>query len=488
MISFKNIKAERLSSQGRKSKYLIDSKECFAEEVALLHYKKEGYDGIWAENSYWWMLLSLLFWHVIFAKIERLIPDSKSFMQLNGMPSDLFEEEFYERRRDLIRNRCQELLHGDIIQKLIESYEENYGKNCRLIEDWNAFSIDELAIPLKLVEREKLLKIFHRLLSDFNNNRRGLPDLILYNDNELFFAEVKSENDSITEDQLKWHDFLSKLGFKVELALINHTKRQIENKKRIYKPSSGKVTITFGYSTSKYREEAIDFIKRQETYFTEGEGKEKIYGATFEINEDDIEKIYKLLDYTTGWKTQKVIVNGEQMKSGTLRSALWCFRKKCTENKPLDYCETDDYRNKHLKSGCKGIYAFDEKLKDGLENGQWLNYGYVDTSFQKWIFNKEELKSRIKKLIEDIQLCPLFKDDNIWGLVEDLPPEIDPKTDEEWAFISANYDYWFWHNGKWLSNFGDTNFPGIHFMIGVKKLTPKEKMDVISRSHEYKII
>lgn len=481
MISFKNIKVEKLSSQRGKSKYLIDGEKCFAEEVALLHYKKEGYSGIWSENSYWWMLLSLLFWHIIFAKLEGLIPyDSEEHMQFSGMPPDLFKEEFYERRKYLIRNRCQELLMGDIIQKLIESYEENYGKNCRLIEDWNAFSLDELVIPLKLVEKEKLLKIFHRLLSNFNNNRRGLPDLILYNDNRFFFAEVKSENDKITEDQLKWHDFLSRLGFKVELVLINHTKKQIENKKKIYKPGSGKVTIKFGYSTSKYRGEAIKFIKKQRTYFTKGEGKEKIYGATFEINENNVEKIYKLLDYTTGWKTQKVIVNGEQMKSGALRSALWCFRKKCMENEPLDYCEKDDYTKKHLKSGCKGIYTMDEKLKNGLEYGEWLSYGYVDTSIQKWIFNKEELKSRIKELIKDIRLCPLFKDNNIWALVEDLPSKIDPKIDKEWAFISANYEYWFWHDGKWLNTLGDSNFPGIHFMIGVKKLTSEEK-DAILR-------
>lgn len=157
MISFKDIEVERLSSQGGKSRYLIDGEECFAEEVALLHYKKEGYDGIWSENSYWWMLLSLLFWHIIFAKIEGFY-DFEKYMQLNGMPPDLFKEEFYERRRSLIRNRCQELLYGDIIQKLIESYDENYGKNCRLIENWNAFSLGELSIPLKLVEKEKLLK------------------------------------------------------------------------------------------------------------------------------------------------------------------------------------------------------------------------------------------------------------------------------------------------------------------------------------------
>lgn len=109
----------------------------------------------------------------------------------------------------------------------------------------------------------------------------------------------------------------------------------------------------------------------------------------------------------------------------------------------------------------------------------------MDTSIQKWIFNKEELKSKIKELTEDIRLCPLFKGNNIWDLVKNLPSEIDPKIDEEWAFISANYDYWFWHEGKWLNTFGDSNFPGIHFMIGIKKVTPEEKGDAISRFHKY---
>ncbi len=70
------------------------------------------------------------------------------------------------------------------------------------------------------MDNSTFLAILERLISNFNENRRGLPDLIVYNENKLFFSEVKGENDRISAKQREWNKFLSKqLELKIDLFL-----------------------------------------------------------------------------------------------------------------------------------------------------------------------------------------------------------------------------------------------------------------------------
>jgi len=129
MISTKSIELTRAPAKGKgKIRYIIDDNECLAEEAAIFHYKSLGYKASWTENIYWWILTSLLFWDVIFAKVEGAIGivvdgvrtemdvDDERFdrlfeesIKMNGMPADMFSEEFFERRRSLLENRVKEL-------------------------------------------------------------------------------------------------------------------------------------------------------------------------------------------------------------------------------------------------------------------------------------------------------------------------------------------------------------------------------------------
>jgi len=497
MISYKSIKLQKVENRQKgKAKYIIDGNEYFAEQAAIEHYQSLQYKAIWSENTYWWMLMSLFFWDIIFAKTRgalsviingvkrELDPSDERFeqlfnqtIQMNGMPADFFTPEFYQRRKDIIKNRIQELKHSVLEQKLKESYKQNYGKNCRLIENWDKYKIDELLISAQKVDSEKLIKILERLISNFNENRSGLPDLIVFDGKDFFFSEVKSEKDKLSEKQIEWHDFLSvTLGFKVELFLINHTEPQINQIKTLYMPSSKEVTVTFGASSSKKRDEAIKFVQEQESYFTQGEGKEQIFGARFKINEHDIEDLYKMLDLTSGWKTQKIEIDGEIIKSTELRNSLWCFREKVKQHASSDYCKKREYDNKANKSGC-GNFSFTE-----LENEEWQDFGYIDTAKGEWIFDHKRINEKIEEEIDRLKYCPLFEAKKVRNLVKRIPEKVNPKIDKDWAFISNDYERWFWYENRWLNTLGETNFPGLGVMVGIEKLDRKDINEAVRYS------
>ena len=195
-IHFVSYNANKIETQKRgKSKYLIGEKSLFAEELAIKYYESMGYNASWTENYYWWFLMALIFWDEIFAPIDGVFNMMPLYSRMNDMPNDFFKPEFYPKRKNLIHNKIATLQNADIASEISKSYKKNYGKCCRPIEDWNRYTLLELLIPIKVMDKNAFLGILTRLISDFNTTRSGLPDLIVFNNKELFFSEVKSENE-----------------------------------------------------------------------------------------------------------------------------------------------------------------------------------------------------------------------------------------------------------------------------------------------------
>ncbi|MDG5816260.1 VRR-NUC domain-containing protein [Chitinispirillales bacterium ANBcel5] len=393
---------------------------------------------------------------------------------MNGMPSDFFSPEFYQRRRQIIENRLRELENSDIVAKLTDAFHKHKNKPCRPIENWNKYSIESLVAPLAYINKTTVLGICQRLIADFAYNRAGLPDLIVFRQGEFFFAEVKSSKDKLSEKQKQWHDFLStELNQKVELVLINHTERQIENLKKASEKKGVEVRISFGHSSSKKLNDAIQFASLQPSYSKEGEGKEAIHSAVFSTKE--IKILYEMLDLTSGWKSQKIEINGEHVKSTALRNSLYCYRQKTEDHASDDWCKVSDRGNgKRNPFQCKNFY-FNE-----LEYNHWEKYGYVDTDQGEWVFDKGTIRHDLEERIAQLAYCPLFNPDYIRKIVDKLPDRVNPQLDVNWGFRGQDYYDWIYEDGKWLSYYGDGDtFPGLAMMTGVKKVTKKDRQKIV---------
>jgi hypothetical protein len=472
MLLQKNIKADKInSSTGKKIKYFFENNYYFVEEFAQKIYEKEGFSSIWTENNYWWKIYALLFWDIIFSKIDGVW--SPEFGQefpneYQDMPRDLFSDNFYSTRENLFKNRIKELGHVNIKEKLVDSYNSNFKKRCRLIENWDKFSIDQLCVAVDLIEKDEFLKIIERLFKDFNYNRAGLPDLFVYSNDKYFFVEVKSEKDKISPKQTEWHSFLSdELGIDVEIFLVN--KNNKEKKEKNKNKNNGIIKISFGKSTSKKRNEAISFIEKQEKFEKMEENGDIVYSAYFGIR--DIENLYTMLDYTSGWKTQKIELDEKSIHSTKLRNSLWCYREKVKTGKSLDYCRKNEWDGSVNRFGCKSFY-FNE-----LEQNSWREYGYIDTKNGEWIFDKEKIKQEINNQLEQLNFCPIFNSDKILKLFKSIPDKVNPQIDISWSFVDNNFDLWSWKNDHWKNEWGEKKFPGYSLVVGVEKNSKRNKKE-----------
>jgi len=207
-------------TKGKAKYYNQAGRDVTIEEFTLEHYFHEGYEGYWSENDYWAQIMMLLYWDIVYAKLPGVFdPKFGSFPNaLQDIPYDLFTEEFYTRRKEMINDRHKELGKSSFFglrapspeRELRNAWKKHRGEPCRIFDGWERFTIDDLCLATSVLNPSQLVKIMDRLLRDFNNNRSGLPDLFLAKNGEPLFIEVKSTHEKVAQHQTEWHEYLIK--------------------------------------------------------------------------------------------------------------------------------------------------------------------------------------------------------------------------------------------------------------------------------------
>ncbi|KAH0619817.1 hypothetical protein JD844_014115 [Phrynosoma platyrhinos] len=182
---------------------------CSVEELALAHYKRNGFDqGIHGEGSTFSTLYGLLMWDILF---------------MDGIP-DVFRNP-YQNRQAALESRL-ELLHNasaDTLQEWIgDIWNAQEGKAAALIS-WERFSSLHQAQSLACCFGGPFLSgVFRRLSKDLRHCRGGLPDLVVWRteDQQFKLVEVKGPNDRLSHKQMLWLAELQRLGAAVEVCHV----------------------------------------------------------------------------------------------------------------------------------------------------------------------------------------------------------------------------------------------------------------------------
>ncbi|NXS82069.1 FAN1 nuclease, partial [Erpornis zantholeuca] len=195
---------------------------CSVEELALAHYKKNGFDqGIHGEGSTFITLYGILMWDIIFMDD---IPDVfRNSYQTS--PLDLYTDSFYENRRAVIEARLQQLhtASSRTLAKLVaDVWTTQEGKAAALV-NWGRFiSLQQVQSLVSCLGGAFLSGVFRRLSRDLRHCRGGLPDLLVWRSHSRHFklVEVKGPNDRLSPKQMLWLSELHELGAAVEVCHV----------------------------------------------------------------------------------------------------------------------------------------------------------------------------------------------------------------------------------------------------------------------------
>uniref|UniRef100_A0A8D0BL49 Fanconi-associated nuclease n=1 Tax=Salvator merianae TaxID=96440 RepID=A0A8D0BL49_SALMN len=216
---------EDLSAGGEREDDEPSTVFCSVEELALAHYRKNGFDqGIHGEGSTFLTLFNLLMWDILFM---GGIPDVfRNAYQ--AFPLDLYTDSFYENRREAIESRLQMLQEAspDMLRKWVEDiWNAQEGKAAALVK-WDRFSSLQQAQSLVSCFGGPFLSgVCRRLSRDLRHSRGGLPDLVVWKSQggQFKLVEVKGPSDRLSCKQMIWLAELQKLGAAVEVCHVAAT-------------------------------------------------------------------------------------------------------------------------------------------------------------------------------------------------------------------------------------------------------------------------
>lgn len=224
--------------------------ECSVEAMCLSNYRSSGWKGYHSEGGILRTLFAYLFCDVLFLYIPNVFQTP-----FQTCPLDLHTDTFYPSRISEVNARLNDISNGDasvLIQGVWDEHSER--KTCVVGLDW-MYALEDLLEIATCFPPAALSTVMKVLVQEYAQRGGGVPDLFLWkpaasnskskeehdegsalNGNgagpcrggEVMFAEVKSENDRLSDTQRMWIDVLTSAGVRVELchAVAKEVKKQ----------------------------------------------------------------------------------------------------------------------------------------------------------------------------------------------------------------------------------------------------------------------
>ncbi len=215
----REIEVPRSGQKGKLGFLNSKGKPCSTESAFKDYTEQQGYHVMRAEVSFWQAMFCLTFWDEIFEGM-------RSPSQGRDIPHDLFRgEDFYLNRQHVIDSRYEQVKSINLPDFINQQIKKSEGTWTRLIYngDQDMLAYTKTDIVQKFVRRidsETYAKIVYRIAQNPNENRSGVSDFIIWNDDELRMVEVKKVREQVRESQLNWLLWMVDENIPVEIARV----------------------------------------------------------------------------------------------------------------------------------------------------------------------------------------------------------------------------------------------------------------------------
>ena len=186
------------------------------EEFAQDNLKKQGIDTIFTESSPFHVLFAVLMCTVLqdpvdpqveirsFGKRDPL-PNTPPTLIHTPLPTDFGTPGYIARRQTAIAHHLSSLpRERSQILDQFDSLLPNSSDLRQYLWAHEQRHVDVARRIIQILSAGDLLRILEYLIGDYWRRYVGWPDLLAYSEAGVFFAEVKSSGDQLSEDQKRW--------------------------------------------------------------------------------------------------------------------------------------------------------------------------------------------------------------------------------------------------------------------------------------------
>jgi len=206
-INNKKKRVVKRTTQALKSAGAIDVPIMYRYQVelgAIHYYREQGFHAVFSENEPWRSLFGLLFWDIIYDTNVKAIHNP-----LQRVPSDFFLPDFYYNRSEQLLERMKTANTRESIEEIItKTYQEKFGMTNVLVS-WYEGSLEKVLTLISWLTPEQIHAVLLEIAYNLRENTRGFPDLMVWNETEYAFIEIKSPTDHLSSRQLHWQHFFT---------------------------------------------------------------------------------------------------------------------------------------------------------------------------------------------------------------------------------------------------------------------------------------
>lgn len=196
---------------------ILDGTEiCSPEEFVARYYGQQGYDVLFTESIPFHVIFGIFMWLLIqdpkdlFVRIvgfgdRNAFDEGREGKQIwTHLPEDFGTPGYAVRRSAAIDDHFALITSNDDLLGLFDYWIEPSEGLRQYLWAHRTEDVDRARRIVSLLPMDDILRILRYLIRDYWRRYLGWPDLIAYNQDGFFFAEVKSSRDRLREDQKNW--------------------------------------------------------------------------------------------------------------------------------------------------------------------------------------------------------------------------------------------------------------------------------------------
>ena len=218
MRKFNKKTRSRLSAMLADTQCVLEIDELYRGEVEQGvndYYTREGMAVFNTENTLWQSLFGLVFWHELF--VESPYPPCNEF---DIYPQVLRLGNFYEAQQTQINERLAQCQTSQALLNLVCKNAAQYFDQPNGLFRWRSNLLEPLEALILNSPIKALIAHLTAMSKHYLQLKDGYPDLMVINNGQVHFEEVKAPGDKLRRNQLTTIDNLKNVGFTVHIAAV----------------------------------------------------------------------------------------------------------------------------------------------------------------------------------------------------------------------------------------------------------------------------
>ncbi|MEL0656602.1 exonuclease domain-containing protein [Pseudoalteromonas issachenkonii] len=218
MRKFNKKTRSRLSAMLADTQCVLEIDELYRGEVEQGvndYYTRQGMQVFNTENTLWQSLFGLVFWHELF--VESPYPPCNEF---DIYPQVLRLGNFYGAQQTQINERLAQCQTSQALLNLVCKNAAQYFEQPNGLFRWRSNLLEPLEALILNSPIKALIAHLTAMSKHYLQLKDGYPDLMVINNGQVHFEEVKAPGDKLRRNQLTTIDNLKNVGFTVHIAAV----------------------------------------------------------------------------------------------------------------------------------------------------------------------------------------------------------------------------------------------------------------------------